>query len=267
MIQLEPQGGVYVVPVRVNGTLILPFVIDSGAADVAIPGDVFLTLSRTGTVKPGDFIGRQMYVLADGSQLPSDRFILRELRVGDHVIRNVVAHVANVKGDPLLGQSFLSKLPAWSIDNQRHALVLRDGGPTGEQQQARVEVPIPGASQHAIPAPTTLAPPAIPGPAFAGYGAFALDENAHKFGYSLNQPGQQLADQLALTNCKSANCQIVFPVGPRQCGALATSEEQGSTAWGGAIAPTRDAAGLAATNDCQKHTSDQCKVQANGCNR
>lgn len=104
-------------------------------------------------------------------------------------------------------------------------------------------------------------------PAFAGYGAFAVDTNAHKFGYSANQPDQQHADQLAVKNCKSANCKIVFPVGPRQCGALATSEKKGSTAWGGAVKPTRDAAGLAALNDCQKHTSGQCKVRASGCNR
>ncbi len=103
-------------------------------------------------------------------------------------------------------------------------------------------------------------------PAFAGDGAFALDESAHKFGYSLNQPDQQHADQLALKNCKSANCKIVFPVGPGLCGALATSEKQGSTAWGGAAKPTRDAAVLAATNDCKKHTSGQCKVRASGCN-
>ena len=104
-------------------------------------------------------------------------------------------------------------------------------------------------------------------PAFAGYGAFALDQNAHKFGYSLNQPDQQHADQLALKNCKTADCKIVFPVRPGQCGALATSDKEGSTAWGGAVKRTRDAAGLAATNDCQKHTSDQCKVRATACNR
>ncbi|HVC54944.1 MAG TPA: DUF4189 domain-containing protein [Stellaceae bacterium] len=104
-------------------------------------------------------------------------------------------------------------------------------------------------------------------PAFAAYGAFAVDTNAHKFGYSTNQVDRQHADQSALKNCKSENCKIVFPVGPRQCGALATSEKQGSTAWGGAVKPTRDAAGLAAINDCQKHTTGQCKVRASGCNR
>jgi hypothetical protein len=41
-------------------------------------------------------------------------------------------NVAPVKGDPPPGQSFLSKLLAWTIDNQRHALVLNDtAGPVG----------------------------------------------------------------------------------------------------------------------------------------
>ena len=81
-----------------------------------------------------DFIGTGKYILADGSEQPSERFVVHELRVGNHVMRNVIANVAPVKGDPLLGQSFLSKLPAWAIDNTRHALVLYDTvGLTREQ--------------------------------------------------------------------------------------------------------------------------------------
>ena|SRR6266851_3454508 len=125
-IQLERQGGIYMLPVRINGSITLPFVLDSGASDVSIPADVFLTLTRTGTVKTSDFAGSGTYTLADGSEQESKRFVLHELRVGDHVIRNVIANVAPVKGDPLLGQSFLSKLPTWTIDNARHALVLND---------------------------------------------------------------------------------------------------------------------------------------------
>jgi hypothetical protein len=104
----------------------LPFLLDTGATDVAIPTDVFLTLIRTDTVKKNDFIGMGRQVLADGSEQSSDRFILRELGIGNYVVQNVVANVAPVKGDPLLGKSFLSKLPAWTIDNERHGLVLFD---------------------------------------------------------------------------------------------------------------------------------------------
>jgi hypothetical protein len=134
-IQLEQQGGAYLVAVRINDAITLNFVLDTGATDVAIPEDVFLTLKRTGTIKKSDFVGPGTYVLADASEQPSERFVLHEVRVGDHVVRNVIADVAPVKGDPLLGQSFLSKLPAWTIDNQRHALVLNDtAGPAGAQE-------------------------------------------------------------------------------------------------------------------------------------
>lgn len=123
-IQLERDHGTYMVPVRINGSITLPFVLDSGASDVAIPADVFLVLLRTHTVSQTDFIGRGVYVLANGSQHASERFMLHEVEIGNHVIRNVVANVAPVKGDPLIGQSFLSKLPGWAIDNRRHILIL-----------------------------------------------------------------------------------------------------------------------------------------------
>jgi TPR repeat protein len=125
-IQLEHQHGIYMIAVRINETMILPFILDSGASEVVIPSDVFLTLLRSGTVRESDFLEPGTYVLADGSKQSSDRFILHEVRVGDHVVRNVIANVAPVRGDPLLGQSFLSKLPSWAIDNQRHVLVFND---------------------------------------------------------------------------------------------------------------------------------------------
>jgi clan AA aspartic protease (TIGR02281 family) len=132
-VQLEQQRGTYMVPVRINGQIMLPFVIDTGASEVAIPADVFLTLIRTHTVRDDDLIGIGTYTLADGSEQQSQRVILREMKVGDHVVKDVVANVLPVKGDPLLGQSFLSRLPAWAIDNDRHVLVLQDQpvGPPG----------------------------------------------------------------------------------------------------------------------------------------
>ena len=37
--------------------MVLPFVLDTGAALVLLPADVFRTLTRTGTVTSADFIG------------------------------------------------------------------------------------------------------------------------------------------------------------------------------------------------------------------
>jgi clan AA aspartic protease (TIGR02281 family) len=124
VIPLKNENGIFVVPVEVNGAITLDFVVDSGAADVSVPGDVVSTLIRTRTIGPSDFVGQQTYVLADGSEAPSDVFIIRSLKVGGHIVQNVKASIASPKAMLLLGQSFLSHFKSWSIDNARHALVL-----------------------------------------------------------------------------------------------------------------------------------------------
>jgi hypothetical protein len=49
-IKLKQSGGVYMLPVRINDTVTVPFVLDSGAAEVSIPNDVFSVLRRSDTI-------------------------------------------------------------------------------------------------------------------------------------------------------------------------------------------------------------------------
>jgi hypothetical protein len=60
---MQRQGGTFLVPVTINNAITLGFILDSGAADVSIPADVFLTLMRTGTIRNTDFLGSQNYQL------------------------------------------------------------------------------------------------------------------------------------------------------------------------------------------------------------
>jgi gag-polyprotein putative aspartyl protease len=124
-VRMEKSGGVYVVPVRFNNTITLNAVVDSGASDVSIPADIILTLIRSKTVTDEDFLGKQIYVLADGSKVPSQQLRIRSLTVGSKTIENVVASVASVNGEILLGQSFFSRFKSWSVDNGEHTLILR----------------------------------------------------------------------------------------------------------------------------------------------
>ena len=123
-VHLQKQGGVLLAPVLINGRISLDFIIDSGASDVSLPADVVLTLMRTGTLTAADFTGAKTYVLANGSQIPSQTLRIRSLKVGDVVLNNVLGSVAPPDGSLLLGQSFLSRLKSWSIDNARLVLVL-----------------------------------------------------------------------------------------------------------------------------------------------
>jgi clan AA aspartic protease (TIGR02281 family) len=125
-IPLIREHGTFVVPVVINGKITLNFTIDSGATDVSIPADVFSTLVRADTVSKDDFLDMQVYELADGTKQSSQRFRIRSLRIGSLELRDVTASVAPAEGSLLLGQSFLSRIKSWSIDNERHLLVFNE---------------------------------------------------------------------------------------------------------------------------------------------
>jgi clan AA aspartic protease (TIGR02281 family) len=123
-VPLTNSAGIFTVPVEINGAITLEFALDSGAADVCIPLDVFSTLKRAGTVRDSDILGQKTYFLADGSKSQSVTFKIRSLKVGDKRVENVTGSVTPSGGTLLLGQSFLGRFKSWSIDNAQHKLVL-----------------------------------------------------------------------------------------------------------------------------------------------
>jgi clan AA aspartic protease (TIGR02281 family) len=123
-VKIEKRGNTYRVPVRINQTITLPFLLDTGATDLVIPADVALTLIRAGALTSSDFIGKSHYSLANGSEEVGDRVIIREVQVGGYAVRNVTASISPPQGEPLLGQSFLSKFGAVTLDYKRLVLVL-----------------------------------------------------------------------------------------------------------------------------------------------
>ena len=125
-LHLTREGGVLVLPVQINHSITLNFTIDSGASDVLIPQDVFSTLSRTGTITSKDMLASGTYELADGTRHQSRRFRIRSLEIGGLELKGITASVAPAGGSLLLGQSFLSHLPGWSIDNRSELLIVGD---------------------------------------------------------------------------------------------------------------------------------------------
>lgn len=123
-VPLVNEHGSLRVQAVINGEASFNFTIDSGAADVCIPADIFYSLTRAGTVSQGDYLDRRPYKLADGSIHYAQRFRIRSLTVGGLQLRDVVASVVPAAGSLLLGQSFLSRLKSWSIDNERQVLAM-----------------------------------------------------------------------------------------------------------------------------------------------
>lgn len=124
IIPIEARSGAYVVPVLINDVLTLKFIVDSGSADVSIPAEAAATLQRLGTLSRDDFLGTKTYVLADGSRVPSEIYKIASLKLGDLVMQNVTVRITSGKCGPLLGQSFLSRLRSWSMDNNRQILII-----------------------------------------------------------------------------------------------------------------------------------------------
>jgi predicted aspartyl protease len=123
-VLLVDRGGVFAVPVRINNSIDLDFLVDSAATDVSVPVDVVLTLLRSGTLTAADFTGSKTYLLADGSKLPSATFLMKSLRIGDRIVRDVECAASPMQGELLIGQSLLRRFKSWSIDNATHELVL-----------------------------------------------------------------------------------------------------------------------------------------------
>jgi len=69
-------------------------------------------------------LGNKTYMLADGSLAPSKIYRLASLRIGGMVMQNITVRISPAKSSLLLGQSFLSRLKSWSMDNSRQVMII-----------------------------------------------------------------------------------------------------------------------------------------------
>src|SRR4029079_13184348 len=124
VVSMEPHDGAFVIPVVLNDVMTAKFIVDSGSADVSIPEEVASSLMKSGTMTGADLIGSKTYMLADGSLVPSKIYRLASLRIGEMVMSNVTVRVSSATSILLLGQSFLSRLRSWSMDNARQVMII-----------------------------------------------------------------------------------------------------------------------------------------------
>lgn len=116
-VKITKSGGVYLIPVSINDVLQIKFILDSGASDVAISPDVFLTLFKTETIEKGDWLPGKQYQIADGSIVQSNRFKIRTLKIGNQILKNVACSISSSIDAPmLLGQAALEQLGNFNFD-------------------------------------------------------------------------------------------------------------------------------------------------------
>jgi aspartyl protease family protein len=127
-VPFQRRGGVFVLPVVLNGSATSYFVVDSGASNLQIPQEVVDELESKGALSKGDYLGERSFVVADGRRLRQKMVRLRSVQVGNRTMENIVAAIGAPHSQALLGQSLLQRLNWWKIDNVRNAIELEFTG-------------------------------------------------------------------------------------------------------------------------------------------
>lgn len=118
-------GGTFEIPCNING-LPLHMIFDTGASDVTISSVEANFMLKNGYLSPNDIKGRRYYQVADGQISEGTVLTLREVKVGDAVLKNVDASVVKSQRAPLLlGQSVMERFGAITIDNENNKLIIK----------------------------------------------------------------------------------------------------------------------------------------------
>jgi clan AA aspartic protease (TIGR02281 family) len=118
-------SGVYEVDCNVNG-LPLKFIFDTGASNVSISSVEAQFMLKNGYLKSDDIKGKEYFSTATGEISEGTIIRLREIKIGDAVLRNIEASVVlNQQAPLLLGQSVLERFGTITIDNINSKLIIK----------------------------------------------------------------------------------------------------------------------------------------------
>jgi clan AA aspartic protease (TIGR02281 family) len=122
---VKKYSGTYEVPCQVNG-LPLKMIFDTGASDVTISAVEASFMLKNGYLNEEDVKGRKNYMTADGDIHEGTILRLKEVKLGDAVLKNIEASVVQSQRAPLLlGQSVLEKFGTITIDNVNFKLLIK----------------------------------------------------------------------------------------------------------------------------------------------
>ncbi len=118
-------GGTFEIPCDING-LPLQMIFDTGASDVTISSVEANFMLKNGYLSEKDIKGKRYYQIADGQISEGTTITLREVKIGDAVLKNVDASVMKSQRAPLLlGQSAMERFGTITIDNQNNILIIK----------------------------------------------------------------------------------------------------------------------------------------------
>ena len=124
VIRLIHRGGVYYLPLEVNGVKI-DFILDTGASCISISERVLKKLIDNDVISENDVTGMQEFTDANGDVNSAVKVNLKKITIGNSIERNVEAAIISGNNvDCLLGQSWLNRFGRVSIDYDNLLLIL-----------------------------------------------------------------------------------------------------------------------------------------------
>lgn len=118
-------SSVYEVACSING-LPLKFIFDTGASSVTISSVEASLMLKNGYLTDDDIKGKEYFNTATGEIHEGATIRLREIKIGDAVLKNVEASVVHNQQAPLiLGQSVLERFGTITIDNINSKLIIK----------------------------------------------------------------------------------------------------------------------------------------------
>lgn len=124
IVRMEKNGGVYFIPVIVNGVE-MSFIFDTGASDISISETEAKFLYKQGKISEKDILRTSNFSDANGDISEGIIINLKTVQIGEFIINDVEATVVlNQVAPLLLGQSALSRFGKVSIDYNKEVLIL-----------------------------------------------------------------------------------------------------------------------------------------------
>ncbi len=123
-IPFSEEDGVKLIDVRINATIGLKMIIDSGCSGALISIDEANYLYNKGVLTSDDIKGITQSQIADGSIVENMVVNLREVTIGDKIVcTNVKATVSSNSGAPLLlGNEILNRTASYTVDNENKVI-------------------------------------------------------------------------------------------------------------------------------------------------
>jgi len=121
-IPLSNYLGSYHLDAEINNKKI-NFILDTGASESIISKKVMLMIQEVSNTNI-THLEKGYYVLADGSIVNCNRINIKSMKIGNHIIQNVIFGIMPNETDNLLGKNVLDKYKRWSVNKNLNELTL-----------------------------------------------------------------------------------------------------------------------------------------------